>query len=367
MSSSAEGEAATNDFAIKDVKYHASIPFKSSKSSIAEEKPTIVAKNGGDTVVDVPESQEPASPSENKTGPKAKEKSKVSLKNFGRVLGYATPLDKCIMVLALVFSLGAGAELPLMNIFFGRLATDFTTFSIPGSGFGKTQLETAINRNSLYIFILFIAKFILAYISMFCYRMTGIRVSARIRLAYLTALFKQSVGNVDRLAPGAATDALTTAANTIQIGISDKLSIFGESLALLITAYAVSFSHSWALTLASSSSILFMSVVYAAIVPFWVKGEVAINENLNKASGVAGEVFSAIRTVKSLCAENDARAKYANWIAKAQQRGLKMSPIMAISFAPAYFAIYANMALTFWLGVRWYDQGYISSIGDVVV
>lgn len=367
MSSPAKGEESIQDGALEKVNERSSISSRPSTAGVEEKDPAVATKNGGDTVIDFAEPQRQVSSIKDEKDPKAKEKSKASLKNFGRVLSYSTPLDRCIAVIALVCSLGAGAELPLMNIFFGRFATDFTNYSIPGSTFTTAQLKKSINRNALYIFILFIAKFILAYISMFCYRMTGIRISARIRLAYLTALFAQPVGKVDRLPPGAATDALTTAANTIQIGISDKLAIFGESLSLVITAYAVSFSHSWALTLASSSSIVFMCLIYAMIVPFWIKGEVAINESQNKASGVAGETFSAIRTVKSLCAENDAIAKYAKWIAKARRKGLQLSPISAISLAPAYFGIYANMALTFWLGVRLYDQGNISSIGNVVV
>ncbi|KAL9621362.1 MAG: hypothetical protein Q9160_004253 [Pyrenula sp. 1 TL-2023] len=366
MSRPAEGAASVQDGALEKAFARSSTSSRLSRTSV-EEEPMAATRDGGDTVIDLAGPQRPVSSIKDKTDSKAEEKSEAGLKNFGRVLSYSTPLDRCIMLVALVFSLGAGAELPLMNIFFGRFATDFTNYSIPGTTFTTAQLNKSINRNALYIFILFITKFVLAYISMFCYRMTGIRVSARIRLAYLTALFAQPVGNVDKLPPGAATDALTTAANTIQIGISDKLAIFGESLSLVVTAYVVSFTHSWQLTLASSSSIVFMCLIYAVIVPFWIKREVAINKSQNNASGVAGETFSAIRTVKSLCAENDAITKYAEWIAKARRKGLQLSPISAISMAPAYFAIYANMALTFWLGVRLYDQGNISSIGSIVV
>ena len=332
-------------------------------SAIHEVKEKSTEEVSGDAVVNVSDSS--SLPSGDRSRPNSKPENKASLSNFGRILSYATPLDRSYMVLGLVTAMGAGAELPLMNIFFGQFAADFTAYSIPGA-ISEAHLKAAINRNALYIFALFIAKFVLGYVSMFCFRMMGIRISARIRAAYLEALFAQPVGLVDKLRPGAATDALITVANSIQMAISDKLSILGQSVALLITAYAVAFSHSWALTLACSSAIIFMLMAYAIIIPVLIKGEASINKSNNKASGIAAEVFGSIRTIKSLCAEDDAIEKYQTWIAEARRKGLTMSPISALLFTPSYFSTYASMALTFWLGVRLYDQGHIGSIGNVI-
>ncbi len=197
--------------------------------------------------------------------------------------------------------------------------------------------------------------------------MTGIRISATIRLAYLTALFKQPINALDKLPPGQATDLITTAANTIQVGISDKLSILVQQLALVVGAYVVAFKYSWALTLVSSSTVVFIVVVYSGLVPLLIKGESSVNYTNEKASAIAGETFGAIRTVKALCAEETMKGRYSNWIAETKRRGLKMSLLNGFQFAPVFFGIYCNFAITFWFGVKLYSEGTITSVGTVVV
>ncbi|MCJ1473094.1 hypothetical protein MMC13_001744 [Lambiella insularis] len=287
--------------------------------------------------------------------------------NFWRILSYSNTLDRLLMSAAVVFAAGTGVTLPLMNIVFGKLVGSFNGYFIPGSNVSQAEFLATVNKNALYIFCLFIAKFVLDYIAIYSFRMTGIRISATIRMAYLVALFNQPVSVIDKLPPGAATDSLTTVANTIQIAISDKLGVLVQSITLIIVAYVIAFKYSWALTLASSSAILFVFIVYGILTPFLIKAEDAVNESNSGASAVAGEVIKSVRTVKSLCAENAVTARYAKWTGQARERGLKRSPLTGVQFSPAFFSIYANMALTFWFGVKLYSQGDIADVGTIVI
>ena len=196
--------------------------------------------------------------------------------------------------------------------------------------------------------------------------MSGIRISAALRLAYTRALFAQPISVFDKLPPGKAASMITSSANTVQIGISDKLAILVQSFALVISAYAVAFKYSWALTLVSSSCILFIVVVYSALVPSYVKALHGIEKSNESASAIAGESFSSIRTIVACGAEDRVESRYAEWIAKAKQQGLNMSPRTGAQFAPAFFAIYCDFALTFWFGIRLYSQGHIHSISTVI-
>ncbi len=331
-------------------------------ADVHEKIETSRGQSSSDAVLDIGETT-PASGDEHA---KSRPEPKPGLKNFWRIMSYSTALDRTFIAAAVISSGGAGAALPLMNVVFGHLVRDFNGYFIPGSNVTQAQFLATVNQNALYILYLFIGKFVLGYISIYSFRMTGIRISAAVRLAYLASLFAQPISAVDKLPPGAATDSLTTAANTIQVGISDKLAILVQSFTLIITAYIVAFRYSWALTLASSSCILFIFIVYGAIMPFWIKFEASVNDTNAKASGVAGETFKSIRTVKSLCAENAMRENYASWVDKSRATGLKMSPIVAVQFAPAFFSIYADMALTFWFGVKLYSRNDIPNIGNVV-
>jgi ATP-binding cassette, subfamily B (MDR/TAP), member 1 len=197
--------------------------------------------------------------------------------------------------------------------------------------------------------------------------MTGIRLSAAIRLAYLRALFAQSISSLDKLPSGQSAGMITAQANLLQIGISEKLSICIQFTSLLVAAYIVAFKYSWQLTLVASSILLFVLVVFGIIIPILTKLQKSVDHANEKASSIASEVFSAVRMVVACGAEKRVVNTYSKWVDEARRRGLKLSPVVGIQFAPVFFAIYADMALTFWYGVKLYDEYHLSSVGTVLM
>lgn len=297
----------------------------------------------------------------------AETEEKPSLKNFGRILGYGTRLDHVLMGIAAVCAAGAGVTLPLMNIVFGNVVSDFNGFFMPTTETTSEEFMRTVSKNALYFVYLFIAKLVLGYISMFSLRMTGIRISARLRLAYLEALFKQPIRAFDELPVGRPTTAITTYANSIQAGISDKIAILIQSTATIIGAYVVAFRYSWALTLVASAALVFMLVIYAVIVPAYTKllrkTELADEE----ASSIAGEVLGTIRTIVACGAEGKITARHAHWIDESRKRGLRLAPILGFQLFPSGFAIYSNFALMFWFGIKLFAEGNLDDIGPVIV
>ncbi|KAL2385253.1 hypothetical protein RJZ90_001429, partial [Blastomyces dermatitidis] len=200
----------------------------------------------------------------------------------------------------------------------------------------------------------------------FCLRMTGIRISARLRLSYLQALFNQPISVFDTLPPGRPTNTITTSSNTIQAGISDKLAILVQSLALVIGAYSVAFRYSWSLTLVASASILFISIVYGALIPIYIKLQKKVEQADEKASSIAGEALGSIRTIVSCCAEGRLAARYGEWVAESRKRGMRLAPQIGAQLAPSNFAMYSSFALTFWFGVRQFASKNIPDVGPVI-
>jgi hypothetical protein len=103
---------------------------------------------------------------------KARPEREASFKDYIRVFSYGTKWDYVLMVIAAVASIGAGTTLPLMNIVFGKLVGNFTAFFTPGNTMNAADFEESLNRQSLYIFALFIARFGLNYMN---------KVSSRLR------------------------------------------------------------------------------------------------------------------------------------------------------------------------------------------
>lgn len=200
----------------------------------------------------------------------------------------------------------------------------------------------------------------------FCFRVTGLRVSAVIRLEYVQALFSQPISKVDQVSVGTVTNTITTLSNTIQQSISDKLAILFQSLALLLAAFIIAFKYSWALTLVTSSALLFVVVGCSVTLPFMTKIQQKIDKADEKHSSIAAEVFGSIRTVVSLGAQESLSKRYTTWVEEARKRGNGLSLIFGIHFALVFFALYASFSLAFWFGLKLYREGHIGEINTVI-
>ncbi|KAJ9644841.1 hypothetical protein H2204_001303 [Knufia peltigerae] len=291
---------------------------------------------------------------------------KPQVGNYWRILSHRTSTDSTALLIGIFCAVASGTALPLMNIVFGRLVGDFNGYFLPDSGVTKSEFKSSVNKNALYTFALFIAKFGLTYISMFCFRTTGLRISANLRLAYMKSLFSQPIKKLDEVSSGTVTNTITTSANTIQMSISDKLHSLFMSLALIISAYAVAFRFSWAMTLVTSSTLLFVLVVYSISTPIVLKQMQRLEKANEKAASIAGEIFSSVRAVFSLGAEPALTKKYFSAVENAKKNGLGMSLQMGIQLWPIYFSMYASFALSFWFGLKLFREGHIDNINTVI-
>jgi ATP-binding cassette, subfamily B (MDR/TAP), member 1 len=153
------------------------------------------------------------------------------------------------------------------------------------------------------------------------------------------SLFSLSISTLDTLPSGQASNTLTNTANVLQIGISEKLGIFLQFTALMITAVIIAFTYSWSLTLVTSSLLLFIGTVYGIIIPLVVKRNKEVEHADEKASSIAGEVLGSIRMIVACGAEGRVARKYSGWIQESLRRGLRLSPLIGIQFAPCKLAM----------------------------
>jgi len=254
-----------------------------------------------------------------------------------------------------------------MNIVFGQLVNQFTDYFLPGTTVTKHEFQSAVNKQALYIVYLFIAKFFLSYISMITVRISGLRMSAALRLAYLRATFAQPVSVIDTVSPGKVSTRITTSSNTIQLAISQQFAMFFQSLAFTIALYVVAFVKGWLLTLIASISLPFIVITYGLLLPPLLKRHKITEEYHDQASALAYEIFSSIRIVVAFGAEDKLAKQHAVFLDGARKNGAKAAPIMGLFMAPSMMAMYGTYGLTFWFGVRQYSRGKITDVGDIVV
>ncbi|GJC92408.1 ABC transporter transmembrane region [Colletotrichum higginsianum] len=287
-----------------------------------------------------------------------------TFKDYLRVFSYATKWDIFAYFAAGLASIAAGTTLPLMNIVFGQLISQFNAF---GATTTADDFKRVADRQALYLFILFLARWILNYINKFGFRMIGIRLSAAIRLHYLQRLFGQTIHVLDSMPAGAAAATITSTANTLQIGISEKLGVFLEFNGTIWTAIIVAFIYSWSLTLVTASVILFILFVLAVLLPFVIKGHTQMTKAEGKASAVASEAFSSIRIITACGAENRVAARYAHWVTVARQKGQSTAPLIALQFGLVFFALFGAFGLAFWYGTHSWVDGRVDNVGEVII
>ncbi|KAL2165253.1 hypothetical protein VTH06DRAFT_550 [Thermothelomyces fergusii] len=297
--------------------------------------------------------------------PRAQPQREATATDYFRVFAYAKRWDFVLMCIAAIASVGAGITMPLMNVVFGRLIGEFTGFDPETAD--PDEFSGTIDRMSLYMFALFIGRFGLNYINKFCFRLIGIRISAAIRLHYLQCLFGQTVHVLDSMPSGAAASTITSTANTLQLGISEKLGTFLEFSSTIVASIVIAFTHSWSLTLATASVILFIGLVLSILLPFVIKGQTMLTRADAKGTSVATEAFSTIRMITACGAEARVARRYADWVAKAKQATLFSSPFLAAQFGAVFFGLYGAFALAFWFGSKSYVEGRIDGIGSILV
>ncbi|KAI1082957.1 P-loop containing nucleoside triphosphate hydrolase protein [Whalleya microplaca] len=287
--------------------------------------------------------------------------------DYLRVFTYAKFWDFPLMITAALAAMGSGVTLPLMYVVLGALVGDFTGYFLPVPTLSRDQFQASVNRNALYIFILFIGRFTLTYINKFAYRMIGIRMSAAIRLDYLRCLFGQTIHVLDSMPPGAAAGTITTTANTLQLGISEKLGTFIEFLATIIAAVIIAFVYSWSLALVTCSLLLFILISVGILLPFIIKGTGRITEAETKSSSVASEAFASIRMITACGAETQVSKRFAVWAQAAKRHGQRTSPLIATQFGLVFFALFAALGLAFWYGTKSVAEGRIDGVQTTIV
>lgn len=299
------------------------------------------------------------------------------MKNYWRIFTYCEPIDWVFLSIGALASLGGGVTMPLMNIVFGQVVGDFSVSEMDMASSGAVSVDQmddlvkklthATNRNTLYIIYLFIAKLFLIYISMYSFRRVGTRLSAKMRLLYLRALFNQSVSQLDLLPSGEAANLITGGANTLQIGITDKVGMFLQFLALIIGSIAVAFKYSWQLTLVTSSALVASLFLFVGTSPLFLKKIAGVNYANGQCTSIASETITAIRMVIACGAESRMAKRHAKWVEEAKQRGLDQSILYGVQLGPIFFIMFADYALCFWFGVKLYQQGHIANVGTVLI
>ncbi|XWS11171.1 hypothetical protein CRYUN_Cryun38cG0060800 [Craigia yunnanensis] len=260
---------------------------------------------------------------------------------------YADGVDKLLMFLGTLGSIGDGLQYPLTMFVLSKVINEYGN---PNS----ILSNDTVDKYALRLLYVAIVVGLSAFVEGICWTRTAERQTSRIRTEYLKSALRQEVGFFDNQEAGSSTtfqvvSTISADANTIQVAICEKIP---DCLAFVSTFFfclVVSFILSWKLTLASLPFTLLF------IVPGLVFGKLMMDvimkmiESYGIAGGIAEQAISSIRTVYSYVAENQTLDKFSRALQKTLELGVKQGFAKGLMMG-CMGSIYVGWAFQAWLG-----------------
>lgn len=179
-------------------------------------------------------------------------------------------------------------------------------------------------------------------------------------------MLRQEIAFFDSKDAGSPSVKVTTTANLVNQGISEKLSLTIQGLSTFATAFILAFAVQWKLTLITISIVPTILIVTAICVGIDAQQDGKILSIYSQAGLLAEEVFASITTVHAFWLQPVMRSRYDALLEDAETVGWRKSPNWAVMFSIEFFCIYSGYGLAFWQGIRMYTSGEIEEAGKVV-
>jgi len=185
-------------------------------------------------------------------------------------------------------------------------------------------------------------------------------------MRYIHAILSQDIAFFETRTPGSVATNISNNVNLVQGGLSEKIGVIFQGLAMLVASFVVAFSQYWKLTLVGAAPFPATIIGVGVTVAMDARVEAKILDVYSKAGGIAEETLSSIRTVTAFGAVEKLRKRYDEYLETAKGFGMKKGPLLGIQYSTGFFMMYCVYSLTFWYGIRLLVRGQISDGGKVV-
>ncbi|KAI9478105.1 MAG: P-loop containing nucleoside triphosphate hydrolase protein [Benjaminiella poitrasii] len=273
---------------------------------------------------------------------------------------FATPLERIMIITAIIFSAGSGALQPISIIIFGSYINNMTTVIDDYSQLLKDTLPVIYTMAYMGTAVL-----VAAYISNCFWILTGENQTRRIRTMYVHSVLRQDMSWFDKAAEGSLTTRLATDTQLIQDGISEKFGRFVMLLAQFIAGFVVAFIKGWQLAVIMLAVTPLLVLTGAAMGYFITKYTLASQNAYAAAGSVAEQVFNSIRTVYSFSLQKRFSKLYEKELDEACRTGVKRGVSLGTGFAFFMFFLFGVYALALWYGAKLVTEGKLT--GPIVL
>ncbi|KAJ9186430.1 hypothetical protein P3X46_002003 [Hevea brasiliensis] len=246
---------------------------------------------------------------------------------------------------ALLGSLGAilaGMEAPLFALGITHVLTAFYSHD-------ASEMRHEIQRVSLIFVGLAVVTVPIYLLQHYFYTLMGERLTTRVRLSMFSAILCNEIGwfDLEENNTGSLTSALSADATLVRSALSDRLSTIVQNAALTVTACAIAFTLSWRIAAVVVASLPLL--VGASIAEqLFLKGFGGDYHAYSRATAVAREALTNIRTVAAFGAEERISVQFASELNKPNKQALLRGHISGFGYGLTQLFAFGSYALGLW-------------------
>lgn len=248
------------------------------------------------------------------------------------------PGSRVAVALGVLFAVAAGVPLPIIGVIFGKIISRF-----PPS---PEELHVRIEQ----LLGVAVAFFVVTSAYTIIFGRIGEKIALEMRLKLLSSLLYVDQAYLDTHEPDPAT-LIREKIDTIQVGCSEKVGIFIQSMAYFAAAFTVGFILNAKLT----------GILFAAVIPTMTmsvyfcstatsKYTTSVSKHSEQANAIAESSLRAVRVLQAfdimdrICGSHQAHLK------RSSRAGLRKAIVAGLQFGTVFFTAYAANSLAFYVG-----------------
>ncbi|KAM0721189.1 hypothetical protein Q7P37_003476 [Cladosporium fusiforme] len=253
--------------------------------------------------------------------------------------------ERSTALVGVVLAAAAGVPLPIMFVIFGEIINSFPP--------PEDELRTRIGQ----LLGVAAAYFVITTVYMSAFGRVGEKIAINLREKLLRCLLSLDQAYYDTHDLD-VTSLLTAKIETIQVGTSEKVGIFLQSLGYFIAAFVVGFILNAKLTGILLAAVIPAMVIIVATGSSWVSRlSKRLSACTEQANGVLESALRSVKVVQAFDFEDNISQKHSSHLEEAAVAGIRKAIVAASVLGLMYFVAYAANGLAFYVGSGMAEDG----------
>ncbi|XP_023768908.1 ABC transporter B family member 13 [Lactuca sativa] len=264
---------------------------------------------------------------------------------------------------AVVGSVGAilaGMQAPLFALGITYILTSFYSRD-------NSKIKDDVAHASLIFVAAGVVTIPIYMLQHYFYTLMGERLTTRVRLSMFSAILSNEIGwfDFDENSTGSLLSKLAADATLVRSALADRLSTIVQNIALTLTAFVISFILSWRIALVVIST--FPLLIAASLTEqLFLKGFGGdYTTAYSRATSVAREAMTNIRTVAAFGAEDRVSTQFAAELNRPGKQARLRGHISGIGYGFSQLLAFCSYALGLWYASV-LIQHKNSNFGDII-